>query len=587
MFENTVRKAIFQRLVNAFFLALSLPALFICFPAQALHFPFDPGETWVICQGYQTTKIDHFDGTITYYDSETKTTKTKMGVGKYSLDFVTDKDGAINSPLCQRQTGLGATLGKVILAPASGTLNFGKTGEYVCLTLDTPENGIASIALSHLAGTGKPRPDIHVSRGQFIGNIGIPSIPIKTEDKLAHLHMSAWASPACKDNIPFGNSFFGYDLSSLGDTDYQHYGKKVIAPAVYPLAHNQNEPIPAIKTGTEAGTVAIAWAGSFAAVAKVEVTIPWCSNCSSFLDSITKLDIAPTNKKTPFALADWPSITPLNSIDKDRLLTGIRLNVLTPNLLQNTVTSEQGIRRLWSDFDRPMKIKLLDDSSHEIWSTNYPFSDVPVEHNASCYINYLWKINAIKGKAQGRFDPEGNITRAEFIKIVMALRFPGSFSISTPSAYKDVSQNSGWVPYLNLAKSNGYLSLLTTSCNNPRFNLEAPDTSVVDGEACIETNREITRLEAVSILAQAYDLQLNQSGDEFNQRWRDVDAIKSTVAAQYIYKVASNFGNAGCFLGKEAIVNGNGSSDFGIKNNLTRAEAAKIIALSFTKVPAN
>lgn len=574
MFQNTVRKAIFQRLINTFFLVLSLPALFICIPAQALHFPFDPGETWVICQGYQTTELDHHNGA--------------GGVGKYSLDLVTDKDGAINPPLCHGQSGLGSTLGKAILAPAAGTLDFRRTGEYVCLTLDVPENGIASIAISHLAGTGEARPAIKVSRGQFIGNIGIPSIPLDYKKKLAHLHMSAWDAVGCGGtSIPFGNAFFGYDLSSLGSTAHQHYGKRMIAPAVYALTQNQNGFIPTFSSGTEPGTIAITWGGPSLDAAKVEVTIPFCRNCSSDLNSITTVDIAQVNKKNPLKAADWSSITPLASIDSDSLLNGIRLNILNPSLLQNTVVQEQGIKPVWIDFTRSLTIRLLNSSSREIWQTSYPFADVPADHAMACYINYLWQNNAIKEVAQGRFAPEGNITRAEFIKIVMALRFPGAFSISTSSAYEDVSQNSAWVPYLNLAKSNGYLSLLTTSCNPKIFNLEAPDTSVVDGQACIEPNRPITRLEAVSILAQAYDLQLNQSSDEFNQRWNDVAAIKTKVAAQYVYKAASNYGNAGCFLGKEAIVHGNGSSNFGIKNNLTRAEAAKIIALSSTKVPAN
>lgn len=81
------------------------------------------------------------------------------------------------------------------------------------------------------------------------------------------------------------------------------------------------------------------------------------------------------------------------------------------------------------------------------------FTDM-VGHWAQNYAELLYRKNIVKGKDKGIFAPDDFLTRAEFIKICLTaigVKIPTEDEV-TESPFKDVSLSSWYVPYLQKAK---------------------------------------------------------------------------------------------------------------------------------------
>lgn len=197
----------------------------------------------------------------------------------------------------------------------------------------------------------------------------------------------------------------------------------------------------------------------------------------------------------------------------------------------------------------------------------YPFNDVQPNYWASCYIMKLWR-NGIANGDNGLFHPFSEITRAEFLKMVLnAARGLGNFTSTSINSFpvtyfKDRDFASWQHVYVNYAIQNnivsgGYcLGSLTDRCFFP--------------------NAPITRSEAVAILVRAFDLKSNPAIS---------NSFPDAQAALYpnVYVAASNTGNSGCGGGDEPIISGFKDGTFGPNAKLLRDQAAKIIAVAMKK----
>ncbi|MFH1012281.1 MAG: S-layer homology domain-containing protein, partial [Candidatus Peregrinibacteria bacterium] len=178
--------------------------------------------------------------------------------------------------------------------------------------------------------------------------------------------------------------------------------------------------------------------------------------------------------------------------------------------------------------------------AEEIPVIEIPFVDLK-SHWSTEYVSKLYGLDIIGGKTPTRFAPDETITRAELAKMAVL-----AFGYEVPATvyskpFKDVETTVWYAPYVQVAKEQG----LITGYSNGRFR---PDWS-------------INRAEALKILLGAAGVDLPEVT---TAPFRDI----STQAwyAKYIQYAKNN-----------NIISGFSNDTFRPGNNLTRAEAAKII----------
>ena len=94
-----------------------------------------------------------------------------------------------------------------------------------------------------------------------------------------------------------------------------------------------------------------------------------------------------------------------------------------------------------------------------------PFDDITDSHWASGLIWFLSARHIVHGKGNGLYDPEGRITRAEFIKI-LACMTPGiDLSSVPPAGFLDVSPGDWYARYIDW----GYENNIIIGCGNGFF----------------------------------------------------------------------------------------------------------------------
>ena len=172
------------------------------------------------------------------------------------------------------------------------------------------------------------------------------------------------------------------------------------------------------------------------------------------------------------------------------------------------------------------------------------FNDIGDYKWATSDIKKLYEKGIINGKAKGMFDPSGNITRAEFIKIVVI-----AFNIKSESKrveFADVSGEEWYFPYVNAAAVQGIITGY-----NGEFN----------------PNRGLTREEMAVVLfrvAKLANLELSHKTDiAFND--------KESIQQSCIEAV-----NA---LASVGIVNGISDGIFAPKELSNRAQVARVVSL--------
>lgn len=168
------------------------------------------------------------------------------------------------------------------------------------------------------------------------------------------------------------------------------------------------------------------------------------------------------------------------------------------------------------------------------------FADVADDFWAAKDIYTLKDAGIIGGKSATEFDPEGDVTRAEFAKMVVGLF--GYKATSDAVSFEDCKAEDWFTPYVAAGVEAGVIK------------------GVSDTE--FAPNATITREDACTILGRA----LNKVAQSNELKFTDADKV-AEYAAPYV-----------ALLSELGYVNGYEDGSFLPQNNITRAEAAKIIA---------
>lgn len=184
----------------------------------------------------------------------------------------------------------------------------------------------------------------------------------------------------------------------------------------------------------------------------------------------------------------------------------------------------------------------LDDKKEELEAKEYKFSDLSNVSWAEDSIYALLEKGIISESEDKLFNPERNITREEFVKmLVLSLGFNPSNEKCT---FEDVKEDAWYYQYVAVAQINGLVN------GNEKNEFGA-------GEF-------ITRQDMSAIVARAL-LKLSYNSSYDGEKFAD-DAEISEYAKEAVY-----------MMKKEGIINGVGDNRFAPKDNATRAQAAKII----------
>lgn len=183
-----------------------------------------------------------------------------------------------------------------------------------------------------------------------------------------------------------------------------------------------------------------------------------------------------------------------------------------------------------------------DNGNYIDTSVKYGFNDVAQGHWGYNAITCLNNAGILSGKGNGMFFPDDNVTRAEFVKILVSAY--NIDAVGTNMSFTDVNNSDWYYTYILKAFNAGVISGLS-------------ETSFAPGSA-------ITRQDAAVILKRILDnkgVELTQSNTGFSDYDKVSDYAKDAVGK----------------LSYKGIIKGFEDNTFRGSNTITRAEAAQLI----------
>lgn len=167
-----------------------------------LDFPFNKGETWYVCQGYNG-KHSHFGNLL------------------YSVDLTLKQTHVGKTGCYAKGEELNYSANKDVLSPANGTVAWVSTSgekDIVCINFEKEINaGGKSMALGHII------PEVAKDDKVTIGKpLGTTTTAVENTGNygFAHIHMQLYKVTDCKkgEHIPFGTAFGnGLNLTYSGE----------------------------------------------------------------------------------------------------------------------------------------------------------------------------------------------------------------------------------------------------------------------------------------------------------------------------------------------------------------------------------
>lgn len=173
------------------------------------------------------------------------------------------------------------------------------------------------------------------------------------------------------------------------------------------------------------------------------------------------------------------------------------------------------------------------------------FNDIE-SHWAKSKIEFLAAREILKGKAAGLFDPNGCVTRAEYVTMLANSADGIDVKGAKNAGFKDVQTEDWYADYVNWAVAKGIIS----GCGNGTF---APNDVVTREQMAVMTDKFIK--------AMNFDLQTVNENSDFT----DKDKINSWSKASIAKMQQLN------------IINGKPDGSFVPQGTTTRAEAATVI----------
>lgn len=169
------------------------------------------------------------------------------------------------------------------------------------------------------------------------------------------------------------------------------------------------------------------------------------------------------------------------------------------------------------------------------------FKDVDGEHWAYKPIYRLKDLEIVSGKSEDYFDPDGYVTREEFVKMLcLAFEIEGDSSVKTD--FSDVKSGAWYESYINTAYSKG----IVAGTSENRFGIGI----------------ELTRQDLCVMAVRVKGLEENAGNA--------IDFADSEAIAEYAKGAVS-------YLVKSGVVNGFTDNTFRPEEKCTRAQAAKVV----------
>ena len=176
------------------------------------------------------------------------------------------------------------------------------------------------------------------------------------------------------------------------------------------------------------------------------------------------------------------------------------------------------------------------------------FNDLDAVSWAEKEINYLAEKKIINGKAENKFYPKDNITRAEFVKILtLSMGINVEDMVNDDTSFSDVNEWDWYYPYVVYCKKAGIVSGDDKNQFRPNDKITREDIAVIIYRAVFQKNEDV----------------------KYTPEFSDNSSISS-----YAYDAIGSLNHNG-------IVKGNQNNCFEAKNNSTRAEAAVMIYRTF------
>ncbi len=177
-------------------------------------------------------------------------------------------------------------------------------------------------------------------------------------------------------------------------------------------------------------------------------------------------------------------------------------------------------------------------------TANLAFSDMDGCAWAAEAVSFLVRSGAVSGKSQSAFAPYDNVTREEFVKMILK-----AFSYDIQSgecAFADVDKKAWYADYIFSAVSGGIINGI--------------------GADCFGIGRDVTREDACVIIARI----LGNKNAAFTENGEYIPFTDDTYISDYARSSVEGLAASG-------IVNGAPDNSFSPKSGCTRAEAAKMI----------
>lgn len=178
-------------------------------------------------------------------------------------------------------------------------------------------------------------------------------------------------------------------------------------------------------------------------------------------------------------------------------------------------------------------------------NTKQIFADVPATHWGSKYINGLYEKGIVNGSGENLFQPENNVTREEFVKMVLLGMNIEVTSQDVP--FSDVDTNEWYAPYVATAYQMGIIKGIDDDAFGVGQFISRQDMAVMADR--ILTSKGIT------------------AGTSEMIRYADNDQIDG-----YAVEAVQN-------LADLKVMNGDTNNRFNPAANATRAESAKIVSI--------
>lgn len=109
-----------------------------------------------------------------------------------------------------------------------------------------------------------------------------------------------------------------------------------------------------------------------------------------------------------------------------------------------------------------------------------PFTDVPANHANANAIAYLKTWKFVQGYADGTFKPDATINRAEFVKILMAIKWYGGGMCSLPEhAFSDTDSSAWYAYYICEAKRDEIIEGYSDGTFRPAGNINFAEAAKI------------------------------------------------------------------------------------------------------------